>query len=302
MSSFSPFAFVVGAPRSGTTILGEVLGRHPDIAQWYEPYFVWNYHVGNGDSDLRTADQATEKRRAFIRREFEIFLARSGKKLVVDKSPDHCFRIPFAQAAFPEARWIHLLRDGRDVTLSIHREWKKREQVVLNRSIGGMMSLTAGMLRRQPYWRNRAQALWFEVKSLKTLNPAKAFNKSKWQGQVGWGPRFPGWQSELACRELIQFNALQWERSVAQVQESVKDIPKGQFLEVRYERLIARPAEELARIFDFLGLDRSPAGSIGLDFDAHNTGKWRTALPDREQQLIQAVLAPRLEALGYGLD
>jgi hypothetical protein len=36
------FVFIVGSPRSGTTIFGELLDKHPQLSQWYEPYFVWD--------------------------------------------------------------------------------------------------------------------------------------------------------------------------------------------------------------------------------------------------------------------
>jgi hypothetical protein len=147
----TPVVFIVGSPRSGTTILGEVLGRHPDIINWYEPYFVWDWHVGNLDTDVRTEGQATDATRRFIRREFDLFLRKAGKKMIVEKTPENSFKIPFLHAVFPNAKWIHIVRDGRDVTLSISKEWEKRRQIVEQRNVGRFVTLAKTMLGRQPF-------------------------------------------------------------------------------------------------------------------------------------------------------
>ena len=71
------YAFIVGAPRSGTTILEQVVGAHPDVAHWYQPYYIWNFHTGHLDSDARTLSDLSDKAIAFIRREFDIFFRKS---------------------------------------------------------------------------------------------------------------------------------------------------------------------------------------------------------------------------------
>ena len=72
-STDTGIAFIVGSPRSGTTILSQVLDRHPEIAQWYEPYFVWNFHLDLKDNDVRGAWEASPKVKGFVRREFRYF-------------------------------------------------------------------------------------------------------------------------------------------------------------------------------------------------------------------------------------
>jgi hypothetical protein len=294
----SPWVFLVGSPRSGTTILAELLGRHPDVVEWYEPYFIWDWHLGLPADDVRGAELATPRVRAFIRREFEIFLRKSGKRCVLEKLPDHAFQIPFVNAVFPDARWVHIIRDGRDVTLSIQKEWHRRRETVERRSFRRLLLTAGDMLRRHHFWRNRAQAVLFELKSNRTLSPVRYLNKAKWGGRVGWGPRFPGWADELARRPLIEFNALQWARSVERILDDSRLVPPERWLEVRYERLVADPGV-LGEIFAFVGLPQPDLEAIARSLHRNSVGLSRRGLSGADLRQVEETVGPLLRRLGY---
>ncbi|MBW2742316.1 MAG: sulfotransferase, partial [Deltaproteobacteria bacterium] len=122
----SCFVFIVGSPRSGTTLMGEILDKHSEISQWYEPYFVWDKYFRNAPHDERTKDNATHKVCQKIYKDFLRYKKKRKCAIVVDKSPRNSLKIPFIQKVFPHAHFIHILRDGREVTLSIHKEWVRR--------------------------------------------------------------------------------------------------------------------------------------------------------------------------------
>ncbi|MDH5477051.1 MAG: sulfotransferase [Nitrospinota bacterium] len=295
----APYVFIVGSPRSGTTILSEVLDRHRDITQWYEPYFIWDWGIGNLDDDVRVEGMLTPDHRRFIQKEFGLFRQKSGSKVVIDKSPEHCFKIPFVQAVFPEARWIHLIRDGRDVTLSIKREWDLRRDIVKGLSLAKFYREVSTMMRLHHFWRNRIQIGLFEFMNMKSLNPLKYLNKSKWKGTAGWGPRFPGWQEELEKLSLAQFTAMQWARSVEYTLEGLAAAPKGNVLDVRYEEFLDRPDEQLERICGFLGLEYDRGWNMAHDLRPANQGKWKTDLTPELRKEIGPVITPALIKLGY---
>ena len=71
---------------------------------------------------------------------------------------------------FPNAKWIHIVRDGRDVTLSINKEWNKRKQIVKERNIHQLIHTTMNMLKRQPFLKYRVMAVLFELFSNSSLN------------------------------------------------------------------------------------------------------------------------------------
>jgi len=299
----STVAFIIGSPRSGTTILSEVLDRHPEVVQWYEPYFVWAFHLDLKDTDVREAWEASPRVKRFVRREFRYFKERSGKRIVIEKAPDHSFRIPFVQQVFPEAKWIHILRDGRDVTLSICKEWERRRRIVENRDYLLLWKAARTMLLRQPFLRHRLMALYYEARHMAQSRPGAIFNKAKWKGQVGWGPRFEGWRHVLEKNSILRFNAYQWLKSVEGVQEGLASVPNARAIEIRYEDFITRPERALEKLFDFLGVSY-PEGLIEEipPLKANNFNKWRKEFTAGQIREIGPVLTEKLIELGYEED
>lgn len=143
-----PSVFVVGAPRSGTTLLRLMLDAHPQLAIPHETAFVPRaLNLGDGAGreglarfllefptwpDLATSEgelrdalarvapfTLAEGLRAFYRR----YAGARGKARWGDKSPHHAHHLPEIAAAFPEGRFIHLIRDGRDVAVSLRPLW-----------------------------------------------------------------------------------------------------------------------------------------------------------------------------------
>ena len=111
-------ALVFGCARSGTSILGELIAAHPDVKYVFEAHHVWD--AGGTDengSHRLTERHATPEARQSIRQWFADQGA--ATRLVVEKNPRNVLRIPFLRAILPEARLIHLVRDGRDVACSM---------------------------------------------------------------------------------------------------------------------------------------------------------------------------------------
>jgi len=118
--------FLVGFPRSGTTLLEQVLASHPDVEALEErdtlADAVEAFPGADGLAALAAAPQAeiTRLRAAYWRR-----VAREGAqaqgKLFVDKMPLNTFRLPMIAKLFPEAKVLFARRDPRDVVLSCFR-------------------------------------------------------------------------------------------------------------------------------------------------------------------------------------
>jgi hypothetical protein len=150
----SPIPLIVGAPRSGTTLLRLMLDAHPDLAIPPETGFLPAAAALTGNEDelrhglvdllthfppdapawpdfgLDAADvaqnltairpfAAAEGVRAFYR----LYAARFGKTRFGDKTPSHGLALPAIAALLPEVAVIHLIRDGRDVAVSLRAQW-----------------------------------------------------------------------------------------------------------------------------------------------------------------------------------
>jgi hypothetical protein len=292
--------FLIGSPRSGTTILENILNCHASIAELYEPYYLWERYFHMDDSDVWDPDDLTSKVMTALRREFSIFADKSGKPVVLDKSPLHVYNIPIIRKIFPGARWIHLVRDGRDVTLSINREWEKRRRLVADKDFLSLFKTAGTMLGRQPFFRFRLLAVLHELSRIASVNPYHYLNKSRWKGRSGWGPRFSGWERYLAQNPVIRFNAMQWVSCVTAARSCWGMIPPDKKMEVHYETLLTDPEKTISQILQFLGC------RVSSDFYSRvpalmpkNFNKWKKQLDRNQLDQILPVLYPMLKAYGY---
>ncbi len=105
--------FVLGSPRSGTTFVGRAIGALPGFIEFGElmPFKAIIPELPEQDPDRRV-------RR--IRRTVNTarLLGLVGRARAVDHSPETAFVIDSVSRAFPEARFVHMIRDGRDVVCS----------------------------------------------------------------------------------------------------------------------------------------------------------------------------------------
>jgi hypothetical protein len=301
----STFVFIIGSPRSGTTILGEILDKHENISQWYEPYFVWDRHFRTHHHDERTAEEATPKIINQIYTEFSKYKQRTGSRIIVDKSPRNSLKLPFIMKIFPQARFIHILRDGRDATLSIHKEWLKRKDIVNNPRRAYHFNYEKAFIvvfkwmQRQSFFSDKMRALWFETHG-HFFNKKKHLNRVRWNGNVGWGPRFKGWETIFCERSTLQFNAIQWLKCIECIQRSWSDIPIEQKIEIRYEDFICKGEQILTRILNFLNLDANKDFWKSIpELKANNFNKWKNEFSREQISQIHTILAPMLVELGY---
>ncbi|MDP3704045.1 MAG: sulfotransferase [Candidatus Omnitrophota bacterium] len=148
--------FIVGAPRSGTTLLRAMLNAHPHIAIPFEADLfskmlsvpspwerTWARHESRAPIEQFLSHPAVRfwgvsvetvleamgqfERVGYpdiIQAIYQAYAMREGKPRWGDKTPIHALEIPQLSRAFPQAQFIHLVRDGRDVYLS----WTKLSQ------------------------------------------------------------------------------------------------------------------------------------------------------------------------------
>lgn len=149
-----PMPIVVGSPRSGTTLLRLMLDAHSELSIPPETGFltlgpnlrgngeqlrrnfydaIVNYgHPGPSWNDFEISKEdfwsalseitpfsVAEGYRAFYR----LYATRRGKPRWGDKTPVYCKHLDTIRQLLPEARFIHIIRDGRDAALSLRRMW-----------------------------------------------------------------------------------------------------------------------------------------------------------------------------------
>jgi hypothetical protein len=132
--------FVIGSPRSGTTLLRLVLDSHPRISCGEETHFLRDLEaiVGRHWPLVATYGLPREWWLERIRALYADFQAEvlrgSGKARWAEKDPTYTLHLPFIEELFPEARYVHLLRDGHDVVASFRDRWGYRSAARVARS------------------------------------------------------------------------------------------------------------------------------------------------------------------------
>ncbi len=116
-----PLAFLGGHPRSGTTLLEQVLGAHPGVAGLDEPTAFPEilqpqfFNLGE-----LSAPRLNVLRRQYVRALQRELGGAAGGKLLLDKNPSPTARLPLWLRVFPELKVVIALRDPRDVVLSCY--------------------------------------------------------------------------------------------------------------------------------------------------------------------------------------
>jgi tetratricopeptide (TPR) repeat protein len=124
-------ALLTGFPRSGTTLLEQVLDAHPDLVSSEERDFIGNElfrtitahrpekPILEVLNELDREPILAERKRYF--RSMEYLLGEPvGGRMHLDKNPAYNLTIPLVLRFFPEARLLVAIRDPRDVVLSCY--------------------------------------------------------------------------------------------------------------------------------------------------------------------------------------
>jgi hypothetical protein len=158
--------FVVGMNGSGTTMLLDCLGRHPALYAFPKetrliPYLMarestygdlrvdanfralWDYvrnlavfrHVNDHEPVPIPEDWAARPRSlaAVLDGVFSHFAADEGKHRWCEKTPQHVQHLLALAELFPAARFVHVIRDGRDCARSFHRRWRRQPELTVFR-------------------------------------------------------------------------------------------------------------------------------------------------------------------------
>jgi sulfotransferase family protein len=271
----NPYVFIVGCPRSGTTLLQRVVNAHPKIAVMPEAHWIYQLlkyttertpertlkneilpalmehpkfaRLGISREQLLAlmGEEQHPAYSTFVQRIFDLYGKMQDKELVGNKTPGLVRRLELVQELWPQARIVHLIRDGRDVFLSI------RNRPLHNQSPGARITSTEDPVS--------TAALWWEL----NVQMGRAAGQSL-------GPKL--------------------------------------YREVRYESLVSRPAEVCAELCGFLEM---PSSDAMLKF--YETGKtrkasrpitpglrdWGSQMSPEEVEVFESAAGRTLAELGY---
>ena len=284
-----PAPFVVGLTRSGTTLLRMMLDAHHDLTIPPETHFVpdlikaardggdaeamlaamtsnrtWgDFGIGEDEMLARLNAVGRGDAAAAVRAFFDAYAERQGKSRWGDKTPAYMLSVQRIGRALPESRFVHLIRDGRDVALSQR----------------------ARALNEQPPPAEQA-ARW-----------VKRIRKAREQALALKGPRYVEAryedlvrEPEATLRRVCDFVELPWDPGMLTYHERA-----GERLEEMAGKLrsVDHHAEQRAgyRIENHAPTTKPPNPSK-LD-------KWRHEMPPKDAAAYESVAGELLRELGY---
>ena len=312
--------FVVGEMKSGTSWVMWMLGSHPeifcsgegcffgrdqemeDIPVILDPTpslrngllgcaglgiwrsFMWNYWAKQGDAeyDLRN----------LTRLAVDYYMlqgsARSGKRIVGDKSPLHTDYVDEIFELYPEAKVIHVVRDGRDVAVSLmHHFWNLSK----DKHEGGIYVLEPEELAKRDAYREDPNA-------------------------------FVASGQSIFLEERLRQIATRWNRRTSKASREGFELFGDNFLQLSYEDLLLGPEERMRPVFELLGaqsdkeiirrcvgnnsFERAAGRDRGSElsesfFRKGVAGDWRNVFTERDRKVYEQIAGQTLVEMGYSL-
>ena len=164
--------FVVGFPRSGTTLLEQALDAHPGLQSMDEnPFFNRLADILGNHNKLILQDLSVLRQFDVdeLRKRYHVMvgerIVRNPGARLVDKNPLNILRLPVIRRVFPNARILLAVRHPCDVILSCYmQQFRAPDFALLCRSIE---SLAVGFRRTFDYWYSQSALLAPAVHELK---------------------------------------------------------------------------------------------------------------------------------------
>lgn len=225
-------------------MLRDVLCSLPSVETWPcdEINPVWRHGNLEVPHDAFPAELAREKVKLFVRKRFLKQAKRSKATWLVEKTCANTLRVGFIAEILPEARFLHISRDGYDVVPSAMKRWKAELDLSYTIAKARFVPLTDF-----PYY------LWRF-----TANRLARLGKGNGERTVStWGPRFLGMDKIANDLPLEELCARQWKACEIAATEQLARVPAEQVLSLRYEDFVVNPISSMERIRAFLGAEWS---------------------------------------------
>lgn len=255
--------FIVGAPRSGTTFLGDCLGEIPEIGYHFEPVLT------KAATRYVYLGLWSESFSRWFYRSVYGWLMRlhlDADLQFAEKTPQISLIIPFLLKTFPKAKFIHIIRDGRDSALSLSKKpWYRND-------MDG-----SGAKEPDGYPLGPMARFWVEPERVQEYETTNDIHRCIWL----------------------------WRRYLETIMDAVPQLSSNQYHELRYEDLVTQPAVEAERLLEFLSIHNPDSRHSFLDTvtqkaSPKSVGRWQAEFSQKSIEQTWQEAGTCLEKLGYG--
>ncbi len=287
---------IVGAPRSGTTLLGKTLAQFSSVFYLDEATALWR--VGNASlrTDVLDESHASPFVVSHIRQALCSKVAAAGKTILLEKTPANSLRPRYLKQVLPSAKYIHIVRDGREVIPSARKKWL--HEIDNNRHLYGKKSHKLRHLRIQ--FRKARDIPRHELRYYMRDMLESALFFSGLRTRKIWGPRFLGIEQAVEEYEPIEVCAMQWQSCVQSIIRNKRYLGEQSVLELRYEDLCRDPERVIGRVVDFLDWSwTADLEAATARIRSNSNSNWVTELTEDERARVIDIIAATLTELGY---
>lgn len=299
---------VIGAARSGTHMLAKALEMNLSVHYLGECNELWKRHLPFSKYDAVTPSSITEKVVEATRRDFFKLAATKSnychkvKQYWMEKTPANTLRMNFVTAVFPQAKYIHIIRDGRDVAISAARKCQGDILKISREPRQTSLSFT----ERNKQFFSQAKEKISKGLNLKQLasDPQRYLNS--WLTMTGlkkkgiWGPRFPGCEHFFKNYSLLEFTAIQWRESLEATLNYFSANPQFDLMVIKYEELLFKPTVTLAKLLNFIEPKKWSPRKVNHNIKSDLTKfNWKNILNEEQLKLISSHIEKTLSDLGY---
>lgn len=286
-SGLQPVPFVVGVGRSGTTLLRLMLDAHPDLAVPPETAFIpqlarrrWSvpeardkfvralaahhnwpdFHLDQGELRSRLDAVPTFTLGDGLRVFYQVYADKFGKPRWGDKTPSYADSMRLIQRHLPEARFIHLIRDGRDVALSVKDLW-----------FGPNTFADAAA-----WWASRIDL------AREQATDVRYYLELRYEDLVT--------DSEGTLRKVCEFVELPWDSRMLEYYK------RSEERLAELQRPVRAPTESGM----IQGEDRTKIHTLTKEPPrAERIGRWKASMSDADRQRFEAIAGATLQEFGY---
>jgi hypothetical protein len=261
--------FIIGCPRSGTSLLFSLLRKHPELAALSgEGHVLWNAYqhpaAKGWSSDRATAADIRPREPRYL---YDTIARVAGPRRFLDKTPKNCLKIPYLAHLFRNARFVLLTRNAPDTVSSLIEAWR---------------------VRQSPSYRL-----------------PQRLSLADYRGRLWSFTLPPGWTA-WTHSSIPDVAALQYIASYETALADIAGVSSENVVRLRFEDLLQEPVPQARALLDKLELPfAKEVETMASRLHSHKVqvnseprpGKWRERADEIEP--LMARLAPTMSKLGY---
>lgn len=277
---------ILGAPRSGTNMLREVLTSLPDVCTWPcdEINYIWRYGNRAAENDEFDVRMVTSEISSYVRCCFDAIRRKYNCNVVVEKTCANTLRVPYVKSILPNAKYIFIIRDGIDAVGSAKERWAASLNIPYIFSKARFIPLRDIPYYTYKYFISRIRKLMSKDGRLPT-----------------WGPIYSGMPDNAENLLLTDICALQWQKCVEAADQALCQFGVDEFIYIRYEEFVTDPLNQCKNIVNFLGLclDDIDIEKAVAAVSNNSLGKGRSSLGVDEVKRLESLIGNTLNKFGY---